>query len=665
MKMKPVAMYPHMVDQWDFEKNRLRGLDINLTPGGAKEPADWKCKKCGHEWVALIATRKESKGYCPKCEKDKQGPKTKTTISMVPHLIDYFDFDANPDIDPYSLTATKNKEANWKCSLCGHKWSATIHSRYYDKTGCPVCSGRVIKTGVNDVLSIIPEIEYYYDADYPNNSDLSVLGVSSKTSVHWKCPDCGYAWEQAVVDRIRRNEDGSYKVCGCSRCLKSTGDINYLEKYPDAAAMYLKSNPIPFQNLKASDRTTVYKWKCNECDYVFESTLGSMLIIIKKPHKGCPMCLGKVVAKPGESFADVHPELMDQYDPANEDDPYMVLPNSKKSALWSCRECGCTWMATFAQRHAGWGFCPSCNNTRAIKGYNTVDDLFCDIAKLWAPSNKIKADELMPSSMEWVNLVCPDCGNEHSVQVCQATAGNIKCPYCNEKKVAPGSNSLDITNPELIPMWSKQNTRDIKTVAAFMTKTAYWDCLDCGGTYPAEINRVVSGDAYCKYCADEALLPGFNSLDKTHPELAPEWSPRNRFPMSHVKAYSWYRAYWICPTCKGEHLATVKDHMEGNDSCKYCEKIVPLPGYNTLYATHRELVDNEWLFLNNCAICDPDEILETNSTVVWWQCRNDSRHKYKMSPNVRLIFKERGLEPCIICRGFRRSKSHFYRKKKK
>ena len=89
-----------------------------------------------------------------------------------------------------------------------------------------------------------------------------------------------------------------------------------------------------------------------------------------------------------------------------------------------------------------------------------------------------------------------------------------------------------------------------------------------------------------------------------------------------------------------------------------------MPGFNTFYARHKELVEKEWLYVNNCVICDPDAILDTCTTVVWLQCRNDPKHKYKMSPKVRLIFEERGLEPCNICRGYRRSKSHFFHKKK-
>lgn len=441
-----------MMAQWHPTKNPQ--FDVNTTAAGTKEKAWWLCSKCGYEWQALISTRKESKGYCPKCDKDKQGPKTTVTIAMVPHLMDYFDQDANPDIDPYTLTATKRKKANWKCPVCGYKWSADINARYYEKTGCLACLGRATVPGMNDVLTLVPEIEYYYDAEYPDNPDLRTLRVSSKDVVHWACPDCGRKWEQSIRFRIGNN-NGKYYVKKCSHCSRYSSELNYLEKYPEAAAMYSLANKIPFENLHAKDRTYAFLWDCPECGYEFESSLGSMLMLAKKPHKGCPVCLGRVVAAPGESLADLYPELLDELD--DDTDLYKVLPYSSKEIHWKCNTCGYKWITTAALRHMGFGKCPACSYTHPIKGYNTVADLFIDIAKQWSSSNKYRPDELMPSSGEVVRLICPDCGGEHSARVYQAAAGKTSCPYCSDKFVLPGFNSFAVKHPDLLEEWDYTN----------------------------------------------------------------------------------------------------------------------------------------------------------------------------------------------------------------
>ena len=436
----------------------------------------------------------------------------------------------------------------------------------------------------------------------------------------------------------------------------------YENEFPELAKMYSSDNEVPFSELRSKDRHTKYRWNCPE-GHIYESTLGSMMLLIEKPHKGCPVCLGKRVAQPGKSVADLYPELLKEANDGT--DLSKLLPNSKKDVQWKCNECGYEWNATVAVRTSGFGKCPVCNNIHPVAGYNTIHALFYDIAKQWSPSNEKGPDELMPTSTEWVKIVCPDCGGEHSVQVKEATAGNVKCPYCNNKKVASGINSLDVTNPELIPLWSSQNKRDISSVANYMNMTAYWDCPDCGGTYPAEISKVVSGEAYCKYCADEALLPGYNSLDKTNPELEAEWSSRNSLPMSQVKAYSWYRAYWICPVCGGEHLATVKNHMEGADSCKYCEDNAVLPGYNSFAAKHPDLL-KEWDYINNYVLADPDQIGEGSNERVWWKCMKNPNHdEYVMTVATRVLFKLRDRNPCPVCKGRRRKRQLFVPYKKK
>jgi rubrerythrin len=205
----------------------------------------------------------------------------KITISDVPNLIDFWG--CNPDLNPSEISASKNMRVNWKCPDCGYEWEANIHSRYYDRTGCPACAGKVV-TESNNALALYPELEKFYDKEL-NTIPLDSIFPRSETKIYWKCPDCGYQWEQAVINRIR---DG--KVRGCAICTGAKIVGTYKDKYPDVAEMYSEKNERPFEDLKSADRKTPFLWKCKECGCEFTSTLGSMLLIIKKPHKGCPNC---------------------------------------------------------------------------------------------------------------------------------------------------------------------------------------------------------------------------------------------------------------------------------------------------------------------------------------------------------------------------------------
>ena len=64
---------------------------------------------------------------------------------------------------------------------------------------------------------------------------------------------------------------------------------------------------------------------------------------------------------PGESFGDLHPELLDEYDESNDIDPFAVFPNCKDTVNWVCRnDKSHTWEASFALRNMGHGKCPIC-----------------------------------------------------------------------------------------------------------------------------------------------------------------------------------------------------------------------------------------------------------------------------------------------------------------
>lgn len=58
------AVYPHLIDEWDYSKNGI------LTPYNVSRASGrkvwWKYKKCGNSWEAIISNRAKGSG-CPIC----------------------------------------------------------------------------------------------------------------------------------------------------------------------------------------------------------------------------------------------------------------------------------------------------------------------------------------------------------------------------------------------------------------------------------------------------------------------------------------------------------------------------------------------------------------------------------------------------------------------
>ena len=96
----------------------------------------------------------------------------------------------------------------------------------------------------------------------------------------------------------------------------------------------------------------------------------------------------------------------------------------------------------------------------------------------------------------------------------------------------------------------------------------------------------------------------------------------------------------------------------GDDSCPYCTNRRALPGYNSFAIKHAELLE-EWDYINNYLICNPDTILDNNNINVWWICK-DCNKRYSLSVKKKLYYNKRHMKSCTYCKGLRRKKKYFF-----
>ena len=177
-----------------------------------------------------------------------------------------------------------------------------------------------------------------------------------------------------------------------------------------------------------------------------------------------------------------------------------------------------------------------------------------------------------------------------------------------------------------------------------MTQSAIvnWRCSTCGGEYPYRISLRTVGDDSCPYCRGKEVLPGFNSLVDTNPELAAEWGPSNgRGPEDFMKSQSLI-VYWKCKHCGGEYPYKISLREVGDDSCPYCSGKKVLSGFNSLADTDPELAA-EWSSTNERG---PESYMKTQPTIVLWTCGIcGAEYPYKIS--LRTV----GDDSCPYCSG--------------
>ena len=123
---------------------------------GSKYKAHWRCAE-GHEWQATVYSRTGSRSGCPVCAGLTVVAGENDLQTLFPAVAREWHPTKNAALTPENVGAYTHRKAWWLCDVCGHEWSAEIKSRT-SGCGCPVCAGRMVLRGVNDLASRFPEV---------------------------------------------------------------------------------------------------------------------------------------------------------------------------------------------------------------------------------------------------------------------------------------------------------------------------------------------------------------------------------------------------------------------------------------------------------------------------------------------------------------------------
>ena len=177
--------YPHLMQQWDSEKN---GLEPTKMTVGSGLIVWWVCDK-GHSWKAEIKGRRKGTG-CPYCAGKKVLAGFNDLQSCKPDLSKEWDYGKN-DLLPSQVTCGSSKSLWWICAK-GHSWQAIVSSRVKGH-GCPICDNKVVLPRFNDLQTLRPDIAKEWDHD-KNIGSPSQFTPGSDKSIWWKCIK-GHSWK--------------------------------------------------------------------------------------------------------------------------------------------------------------------------------------------------------------------------------------------------------------------------------------------------------------------------------------------------------------------------------------------------------------------------------------------------------------------------------------
>ena len=278
---------PDLVEEWDWEKNgRLLPSMFSLH---SNDRVWWKCKQCGRSWRALINTRTRPNGSgCAICGNAKKG-KTfhkgyiSTNGSLLqnnPELAEDWHPIRNGILTPNDITAASPIKVWWLCKKCGHEWQSSPNNRSKG-IGCPCCSGRVPKIGINDLATTNPTLasEWHPTKNAPLMPNM-VLPKSGR-KVWWLCPKCGHEWQAAPHSRSA----GHGCPCCSGRVAKvGVNDLSTVNPIL-ASEWHPTKNAILTPNMILPNCSKKVWWLCPQCGHEWQATVSSRF-----NGRGCPNC---------------------------------------------------------------------------------------------------------------------------------------------------------------------------------------------------------------------------------------------------------------------------------------------------------------------------------------------------------------------------------------
>jgi hypothetical protein len=278
------------------------------------------------------------------------------------------------------------------------------------------------------------------------NGDLTPAGVlpGSDAKVWWRCSNCQREWEAKVFKRAKAGR-------GCRECdiarrtalrAKPAPGQSLADLMPELAAEWhatLNGDLTPFDVVPGSAKKVT--WRCSKCEYVWETVVYSRGNL----GRGCRECgiarraVLRATPKPGQSFADLYPDVAAEWHPTLNDDlkPTDVKPGTRKRVWWQCSE-GHEWQVAPHDRVRG-EQCPVCGERQrhitksTPKPGRSLADLFPDVAAEWHPTSNapLTATDINPGSKKLRWWKCRTCGHVWMTTPDKRTLRGDGCRECS------------------------------------------------------------------------------------------------------------------------------------------------------------------------------------------------------------------------------------------
>lgn len=190
-----------LLKEWDYSKNTITPENVSK---GTHTKVWWICEK-GHSVESRINDKTSGDG-CSVCSGQKFVKGINDLKTLYPELAKEFDSEKSK-VSPENIYPSRPNYAWWLCPL-NHSYRTKIGHRI-NGSNCPICSGRKLLQGFNDLQTKNPKIAEEFDKELNKMQSCEVINGSNK-HYWWKC-NKGHKWLAQCSSRV--NGGFGCKIC--------------------------------------------------------------------------------------------------------------------------------------------------------------------------------------------------------------------------------------------------------------------------------------------------------------------------------------------------------------------------------------------------------------------------------------------------------------------
>ena len=204
-------------------------------------------------------------------------------------LLLQWDAGKNLPLTPEAVSSGSGRKVWWRCGR-GHDWQAAVFARRAGG-GCPVCAGKVIVPGENDLKRLFPAVAAQWHPTKNGTAGPETVSPGSNRKVWWLCP-LGHAYQAAVAARTARGSGCPY--CAGRKVLPGFNDLSAAAPLVAAQWHPTLNGELTPEMVTAGSRRKVW-WQCPQ-GHVWKAAVCARAGGRKT---GCPVCAGGAKRRAG------------------------------------------------------------------------------------------------------------------------------------------------------------------------------------------------------------------------------------------------------------------------------------------------------------------------------------------------------------------------------